>query len=88
MLEKYSFEELRNLPESELANISGIGPERAAAVAKAMQERQAELDELLAAVSLRRSEKSGDEPTICFTGKMPGSPPLTLQFPLPGASFP
>jgi DNA ligase (NAD+) len=71
MLEKYSFEELRNLPESELANISGIGPERAAAVAKAMQERQAELDELLAAVSLRRSEKSGDEPTICFTGKMP-----------------
>jgi DNA ligase (NAD+) len=36
-----------------------------------MQERQAELDELLAAVSLRRSEKSGDEPTICFTGKMP-----------------
>lgn len=71
MLEKYSFDQLRTLPETALAEIPGIGPERAAAVSSAMTERSEELDELLNAVSLRHAEKSSGLPTICFTGKMP-----------------
>lgn len=72
MLEKYPFEQLRTLPAETLAEIPGIGPERAAAVSAAMTERSAELDELLGAVSLRNSEAApAGQKTICFTGKMP-----------------
>ncbi len=71
MLAKYSFAQLRTLSEESLAEIPGIGPERAAAVASAMVERAAELDELLNAVSLRHTEAASGESTICFTGKMP-----------------
>ncbi len=71
MLEKYSFDQLRTLPAETLSEIPGIGPERAAAVASAMSGRKDELDELLNAVSLRRSEAVPEQKTICFTGKMP-----------------
>ena len=71
MLAKYPFDQLRTLPPEKLAEIPGIGPERAAAVSSAMAARAGELDELLGAVSLRRSESSEEKPTICFTGKMP-----------------
>lgn len=71
MLEKYSFEQLRTLSETELSEIPGIGPERAAAFAAAMRERTAELDELLGAVTLRHPDAVGSGQTICFTGKMP-----------------
>ena len=63
--------QLKNMTQDELAEIPGIGPERAAAVSSAMAERAGELDELLNAVSLRRSDTLENSPTICFTGKMP-----------------
>ena len=72
LLAAHPFSELRQCSAEELAEIPGIGPERAAAVASAMRDRAGELDELLAAVTLRRNDGGGEEkPTVCFTGKMP-----------------
>ena len=72
MLEKYSLSELRTAGEEELAQIPGIGPERARAVKETLAECSGELDELLQAVEIRRhAPGSGDLPKICFTGKMP-----------------
>ena len=72
LLAQYSLDELRTLPEAPLAAINGIGPERAKAVVATLQESAAELDELLAAVTIRRAETPADDAvTVCFTGKMP-----------------
>ncbi len=72
ILEKFPIDALRNASEDALAEISGIGPERARAVVSALKERSEELDELLSAVTIRTVDNSSAElPGICFTGKMP-----------------
>ncbi|MBO7329500.1 MAG: hypothetical protein J6W00_12110 [Lentisphaeria bacterium] len=72
ILERFSIDALRNAPEDSLAEISGIGPERAQAVHSALRERSGELDELLNAVTIRSADAAAaDLPGICFTGKMP-----------------
>jgi len=65
-------EELRCADEAKLADIAGIGPERAKAMHRVLKEQRAFIDELLAAVELIRSDNSVQAlPTVCFTGKMP-----------------
>ncbi|MCI5778466.1 MAG: helix-hairpin-helix domain-containing protein [Lentisphaeria bacterium] len=71
LLAAHPFAELRRCDAAQLAEIPGIGPERAAAVAAAMRDRAEELDELLSAVQLRHDGSASDRPTVCFTGKMP-----------------
>ena len=72
LLEKHSLAELRTLDAETLANIPGIGPERAGAIVAAFVNKAEELDKLLSIVSCRTMEQTGtDLPTICFTGKMP-----------------
>ena len=64
--------ELRTMSAAELAGFDGIGPERAAALAREFDRQREYLDELLAAVEPVRGETApGDAPTVCFTGKMP-----------------
>ena len=72
LLEKYSLEQLRTLETAALADIPGIGPERAAAIAEVFERDKDILDKLLDAVTLRQSEVAdSNAPTVCFTGKMP-----------------
>lgn len=71
LLKEYTFAQLRELPEEELGNIRGIGPERAAALRRTFTEEKAFIDDLLEAVDLRNSTGSLAAPTVCFTGKMP-----------------
>ena len=71
ILEKFPLAALKEATEDQLAEISGIGPERAKAVYDTLRERSEELDELLNAVTIRTKTASSDAPGICFTGKMP-----------------
>ena len=72
ILAQFPLEKLRSATEAELAGISGIGPERAAALVNSLREQEDYLDELLAAVKIVRADtEAGDKPTVCFTGKMP-----------------
>lgn len=73
ILRQYTLSELEGLNAGELAEIDGIGPERAAALEEELRAQKAFLDELLAGVSMRTTKNSADapRPTICFTGKMP-----------------
>ncbi len=71
ILEKFPIDALREAKEDQLAEISGIGPERAKAVYDTLRERSDELDELLSAVTIRAALPAGNAPGICFTGKMP-----------------
>ena len=71
ILSKFPLDELRRASEEELAEIPGIGPERAKAVHSALVSRSEELDELLAAVKVRSRSAAEEAPGICFTGKMP-----------------
>ena len=71
ILEKFPVEALRSASEDALAEIPGIGPERAKAVVSCLKERSEELDELLGAVTIRAKAPAGELPGICFTGKMP-----------------
>lgn len=72
LLEKHSLAELRTLDAETLANIPGIGPERAGAIVAAFINKAEELDKLLSIVNCKAPEKADtDLPTICFTGKMP-----------------
>ncbi|MBE6381146.1 MAG: hypothetical protein E7047_09490 [Lentisphaerae bacterium] len=72
ILEVMPLEDLRQADEAALSLIAGIGPERAAAIHKTLQEQSAFIDEMLDAVELIRSEASAqDRPSVCFTGKMP-----------------
>ena len=70
ILKKHSFAELRTLTTDQLAEIDGIGPERARALHDELIRQSEGLDELLAAVTLVASS-SEERPKICFTGKMP-----------------
>ena len=71
ILEKIPLDRLRSASETALAEIPGIGPERAKAVVSVLAERSDELDELLSALTIRSREAQTDLPGICFTGKMP-----------------
>ena len=72
ILEKFPIDSLRSATVDSLAEIQGIGPERATAVVTALAERAEELDELLSAVTIRKAQNNSAElPGICFTGKMP-----------------
>ena len=72
LLEKHSLAELRTSDAETLANIPGIGPERAGAIVAAFINKAEELDKLLSIVNCKVPEKADtDLPTICFTGKMP-----------------
>ena len=73
ILEKFPIETLRTATEDALAEIPGIGPERAQAVVSSLKEGSEELDELLGAVTIKSKSASADSnaPGICFTGKMP-----------------
>ncbi len=73
ILQKLPFQELRKADEVRLAEIPGVGPERARSLAAVLREQALFIDEMLSAVELRHTGEAGenDSPTICFTGKMP-----------------
>lgn len=71
ILEKYPLAQLPEVSEDALAEIPGIGPERARAVRQVLLERRDEFDELLSAVTIRSRNAVSDLPGVCFTGKMP-----------------
>ncbi|MPM28880.1 DNA ligase [bioreactor metagenome] len=74
ILRELSFSELRGADEVRLAEIAGVGPERARALVAVLCEQSGFIDGLLGAVRLRESGRDAAElnlPTICFTGKMP-----------------
>ncbi len=73
ILTEYTLEELRQLDLGQLSEISGIGPERAAALKNELAEQSEVIDELLDTVEVVQTKGGGvsEAPTICFTGKMP-----------------
>lgn len=71
LLAQYSLEELRNLSEEELAEINGIGPERASAIRSMLAAQADFINEMLECVNVISSKGGATRPTICFTGKMP-----------------
>ena len=72
LLQEHTLEELRSMSAEEFSVLSGVGPERASALAEQFSLQKEYLDELLSAVSLKRSAGGqGDVKTVCFTGKMP-----------------
>jgi len=73
ILQHYSLQELRNISEEDLAEINGIGPERATWIVKTLKEESEVLDDILSAVELQHTDKNDSDsmPKICFTGKMP-----------------
>ncbi len=73
ILKTVPLDELRKADEENLANIAGVGPERAKAIRAVLDEQSDFIDEMLSAVEVIHSKQSGGEnlPTVCFTGKMP-----------------
>ncbi len=73
ILKTVPLDELRKTDEENLANIAGVGPERAKAIRAVLDEQSDFIDEMLSAVEVIHSKQSGGEnlPTVCFTGKMP-----------------
>jgi len=73
ILKEYTITELRELDEDKLAQLNGVGPERAQAIERELLAQSFFLDELLDCVNLIESKGNEEEakPTICFTGKMP-----------------
>ena len=73
ILKTMPLDELRKADEENLANIAGVGPERAKAIRAVLDEQSEFIDEMLSAVEVVHSKQSGNEnlPTVCFTGKMP-----------------
>jgi len=73
ILKEYTISELRGLDEDKLAQLNGVGPERAQAIERELLAQSFFLDELLGCVNLIESKGNETEtkPTICFTGKMP-----------------
>ena len=73
ILKTVPLDELRKADEENLANIAGVGPERARAIRSVLDEQSDFIDEMLSAVEVIHSKQSGGEelPTVCFTGKMP-----------------
>ena len=54
-----------------MAEINGVGPERAGALRRELSEQSEFLDELLSALNVKQTKGGGAAPKICFTGKMP-----------------
>lgn len=74
LMGQFTLDELRAKSQEELAEVRGIGPERAAALESELKSQGDVLDELLSCVNLNvtsKTEASAVKPTICFTGKMP-----------------
>jgi NAD-dependent DNA ligase len=73
LLTEYTIDELRSLNEEQLAEVNGIGPERATAIRATLAEQSEYLDELIACVKVKQTKGGAIQtaPTVCFTGKMP-----------------
>lgn len=73
ILKTVGFDELRNADTDTLANIPGVGPERAKAIRETLTNQSEFIDEMLSAVTLERTsnDENSNAPTVCFTGKMP-----------------
>ena len=73
ILKTNTLKELEGMNAEQLANLEGIGPERAGAIEKELRERKAEIDELLECLTIvqTKSDSTEERPTVCFTGKMP-----------------
>ncbi|MEG2076790.1 MAG: helix-hairpin-helix domain-containing protein, partial [Victivallaceae bacterium] len=72
ILKNYPLPELRSATLEELAQIPGVGPERAKSIRNVLSEEADYIDELLGSVELISSVGGeADLPKICFTGKMP-----------------
>jgi len=73
ILKEYPLEQLRECSTEQLSAIHGIGPERAAALVRELQEQKNFIDEMLACVRVVSSHGNvtNTSATICFTGKMP-----------------
>ena len=73
ILKTNTLKELEGMDAGQLAELEGIGPERAGAIEKELRERKAEIDELLECLTIiqTKSDSSEERPTVCFTGKMP-----------------
>jgi DNA ligase (NAD+) len=75
LLRENSLDELCAMDEAQLAALSGIGPERAAALHRELRTQAAELARLrgvLEVVPTRNGNRDDtSRPTVCFTGKMP-----------------
>ena len=73
ILKTNTLKELEGMNAEQLANLEGIGPERAGAIEKELRERKAEIDELLECLTIvqTKSDSAEERPTVCFTGKMP-----------------
>ena len=73
ILKTNTLKELEGMNAEQLANLEGIGPERAGAIEKELRGRKAEIDELLECLSIvqTKSDSTEERPTVCFTGKMP-----------------
>ena len=73
LLAKFSLEELLTATSQQLAEVEGIGPERANALCYELSSRRDDFYELLSCINVIRSSVSLDDDvkTVCFTGKMP-----------------
>lgn len=73
ILKTNTLQELEVMNREQLANLEGIGPERAGAIETELRSRKAEIDELLECLTIiqTKSDSNEERPTVCFTGKMP-----------------
>lgn len=73
ILKNYTLSELESMNAAALAEIDGIGPERAAAIEQELKIQKEFIDGLLSCVNVQVTKNSAEEkkPTVCFTGKMP-----------------
>ncbi|MBO4631845.1 MAG: hypothetical protein J5858_07985 [Lentisphaeria bacterium] len=74
ILKSHTLRELEGMDREQLAQLEGIGPERAGAIETELHERKAEIDELLECLTVLQTKSDSsekDRPTVCFTGKMP-----------------
>jgi DNA ligase (NAD+) len=71
LLTEYTLDELKSLSVEQLAEINGIGPERAEAINRELIAQADFLTELCNCVNLKQTKGDISKPTICFTGKMP-----------------
>jgi len=74
ILKTHTLQELEVMTKEQLAELEGIGPERAVSIETELRERKGEIDELLeclAVVQTKSDPAEGSRPTVCFTGKMP-----------------
>ena len=73
ILKTNTLQELEVMNREQLANLEGIGPERAGAIESELRSRKSEIDELLECLTIiqTKSDSNEERPTVCFTGKMP-----------------